>query len=317
MDDKSIDNKQDEKYFIGNVVFDIPIFNASGCWVMNNEQMMELNESKFGGIVSKTCTIFSKTGNDEPNYFYDEVNNIHFNCKGLPNYGYNYYRNVSNNITKPFFLSVAYDKTENLMTIFNDYGEYINNINNNINNNKCLIEINMSCPNFENRISGYHLDEIESICTNICFKKVSEKNFNKLMFGLKLPPYFEIEFIYKLALILNKYSDAIKFITMSNTVPITLPIYDNEFVLSNKYGGLSGKINKYIAMGNIYTIKKKLINDIKIIGCGGIETLQDIQDYKKVGADFFQLGSCFYDDISNKLDVDKINELIDAFKNQK
>jgi dihydroorotate dehydrogenase (fumarate) len=310
MDDKSINKKQNEKYFIGNIEFDNPFLNASGCWVMNKDQMMELNESKLGGVISKTCTIFSKIGNDEPNYFYDGVNNIHFNCKGLPNYGYNYYRNVSNNITSPFFLSIAYDKTENLTTILNDYGEYINN-------NNGLIEINMSCPNIENRISGYHLDDIESICTNLCFQKVSQKNINKLMFGLKLPPYFEIEFIYKLALILNKYSDAIKFITMSNTVPITLPIYDNEFVLSNKYGGLSGKINKYIAMGNIFTIKKKLINDIKIIGCGGIETLQDIKDYKKVGADFFQLGSCFYDEISNKLDVEKINKLIDAFKIEK
>jgi dihydroorotate dehydrogenase (NAD+) catalytic subunit len=102
---------------------------------------------------------------------------------------------------------------------------------------------------------------------------------------------------------------------MSNSIPITLPIYDNEFVLSNKYGGLSGKINKYIAMSNIYTIKKILKHDIKVIGCGGISDIQDIRDYEKVGADFFQLGSCFYDDCRNSLDIEKINSLIDAFEN--
>ena len=160
-------------------------------------------------------------------------------------------------------------------------------------------------------------DDIESICTYLSYFNASLNEEDKLIFGLKLPPYFEIEFINSLAKILNKYSDSIKFITMSNSIPNTLPIYNDEFVLSNKYGGLSGKINKYIAMGNILTIKNSLVDVIKVIGCGGIETLQDIKDYQNIGADFVQLGSCFYDEISNSLDIDKINELIDAFKKSK
>lgn len=104
---------------------------------------------------------------------------------------------------------------------------------------------------------------------------------------------------------------------MSNSIPNTLPIYNEEYVLSNIYGGLSGKINKFIALGNIYTIKKILSETIKIIACGGIETLEDIKDYIEVGASFFQLGSGFYDQTSNTLDTNKINEIIDAFKKSK
>jgi dihydroorotate dehydrogenase len=70
-------------------------------------------------------------------------------------------------------------------------------------------------------------------------------------------------------------------------------------------------------MGNIYTIKKSLSSSIKVIACGGIENIDDIRNYQKIGADLFQLGSCFYDEISNELDLDKINELIDAFKKSK
>lgn len=92
------------EYYIDNIKFDNPFINASGCWVLDLQQMKLLENSKLGGIVSKTCTIFSKNGNEEPNYYHDEINDIHFNSKGLPNYGYNYYRNISDNITKPYFL---------------------------------------------------------------------------------------------------------------------------------------------------------------------------------------------------------------------
>jgi dihydroorotate dehydrogenase (fumarate) len=83
--------------------------------------------------------------------------------------------------------------------------------------------------------------------------------------------------------------------------------------VSNIYGGLSGKINKYFTLSNIYTIKKKLNKNIKIMGCGGIETIEDVKDYLNIGADFVQLGSLFYDSAINKLDVDKINNLVDKF----
>lgn len=303
-----------KKHYIYDVEFENPFLNASGCWVLNKEQIQKLHDSELGGIITKTCTMFSKNGNQEPNYYHDEINNIHFNCKGLPNYGYNYYRNITDFISKPYFLSLSPDMTDKLNIIFEDYINYLNNKIDKIDKkNRGLIEINMSCPNIENRILGYHLEDIESICTRLSCFNACQKEEDKLIFGLKLPPYFEIDFINKLAVIINRYCDAIKFITMSNSIPITLPIYDNKFVLSNKYGGLSGKINKYIAMGNIYTIKKTLKDEIKIIACGGIEKLDDIKDYQKVGADFFQFGSCFYDECSNNLDVEKINELVGAF----
>jgi len=300
------------KYNIDCIKFENPFLNASGCWVINSQQINQLNESKLGGIISKTCSIFSKKGNNEPNYYHDESNNFHFNCKGLPNFGYNYYRNISDNISKPYFLSIAFDKKENMLAILKDYDWYNIKIDQSDNYHKKLIEINMSCPNVHNRIPGYHLEELQDF-----FSLLSENKFNNLIFGLKLPPYFELEFIYRLADLLNNYCNIIQFITMSNSIPNALPMINNEFILSNIYGGLSGKVNKYISLSNIYTIRRHLRSEIKIIGCGGIETLQDIQDYKKVGADFFQLGSCFYDEISNNLDVEKINELIDAFKNQK
>jgi dihydroorotate dehydrogenase len=48
---------------IGEISFRVPILNASGCWSLNEDQLTELYESKLGGIVPKTCTIFCKESN--------------------------------------------------------------------------------------------------------------------------------------------------------------------------------------------------------------------------------------------------------------
>jgi dihydroorotate dehydrogenase (fumarate) len=199
-------------YYIDTIHFSTPIFNASGCWCINGEQIIELDNSKLGGIISKTCTLFSKEGNPEPNYYCDEINNLHFNCKGLPNNGYNYYRNMTNHVKKPYILSISYDDEDKLKTILNDYNLFVKN--------KSLIEINISCPNINNRIPGYHHEDIDKLCN---FLRIN--SFSNLCFGLKLPPYFEIEFINDLAVALNKYTDIIKFITVSNSIPYSLPIY--------------------------------------------------------------------------------------------
>ena len=98
------------------------------------------------------------------------------------------------------------------------------------------------------------------------------------------------------------------------SIPNCLILNENKPVLSNIYGGLSGKLNKYISLSNVYYFKNKLNNDIEIIGCGGIETLEDVNNYLNNGASYVQLGSCFYNNILNELDYEKINSIIDEYE---
>ena len=93
------------------------ILNASGCWCDTREKIVELyNNPIFSGVISKTCTRYPKTGNPEPNYYFNEKNGLHFNCKGLPNFGYEYYKECFSLLQsesekdKPFILSVAYNE---------------------------------------------------------------------------------------------------------------------------------------------------------------------------------------------------------------
>jgi len=303
-----MDEKKNIK--IGDVFFEHPVLNASGCWCMTKEQIDKLYGSELAGIVMKTCSAKQKNGNPEPNYYHDKINDIHFNSKGLPNLGYEYYKNIVVDYIKcekPIIFSVSCENLDDIAFILSDIETTLNK--------NVLVEINMSCPNVNSRITGYHKKEIIKLLDFI-----STFNFKFVKIGLKLPPYFEIEFITKLATILNNYTDFLKFIVVSNSIPNTLILNqhtcDREPILSNKYGGMSGKMNKYISLSNVMTFSKTISKEIRIIGCGGIENADDVFDYLKYGASFVQLASCFYDEEANELNISQINELILFNKNE-
>lgn len=292
------------EYKIGTVVFKNPILNASGCWVMFSEQIEKLQSTNLGGIVAKTCTLHPKNGNAEPTYHCLKSANVHFNSKGLPNPGYHYYKEIAKTIkTKPFILSVAYTNDINELTcILTDYNNSVVE--------PCLIEINTSCPNTESEILSYDVNKFK-----LFIDWLATLHLTNLFLGIKLTPYLDKKMLSEIANIIIKSN--ISFITLCNSIPNCLPLIDGNTLLSTSYGGMSGKLNKYISISNVKQFSnlfKKSGSAIKIIGCGGIETLTDINDYVKMGADFVQLGSCFYDNVNNELNYVKIIEIINEFK---
>ena len=294
---------------IGDINFENPILNASGCWCLHETQLDELYNSSLSGIVCKTCTIFSKEGKSEPNYYYHAENNIHFNCKGLPNLGYQYYRNLSKKYNnKPYIISLAFENYEDLQIVLKDYNNFVNcSVNCSV-----LVELNLSCPNTSSQIPGYDLFQVDKL-----LKVLKYINLPNIHYGFKLPPYFQLDSINETCKLLNNYTDILKYIVLSNSIPNCLPLKNGIPILSNTYGGLSGKINKHIALSNVVSFSKIIDKNIKIVGCGGIDTINDIKDYLNNGADFVQLASCFYDVENNKLDIVKINELIREFSEKK
>ena len=162
-----------QQFKIGKLIFDNPILNASGCWCLNEKQLDELYSSNLSGVICKTCSIFSKEGNPEPNYYYDEDTSTHFNCKGLPNLGYQYYINLTKKYNaKPYIISLAFENYEHLKIVINDYDKYVNY--------DVLMEINLSCPNLCAQIPGYDVMSIKNLLN--CLKGYEAKN---IKFGLK------------------------------------------------------------------------------------------------------------------------------------
>jgi dihydroorotate dehydrogenase len=108
--------------------------------------------------------------------------------------------------------------------------------------------------------------------------------------------------------IINKYTHILKYIVCSNSVPNCIAFNKDGPVLHNILGGLSGKLNKYISLSNVFQFSKLINKSIKIVGCGGIDTIEDVMDYLNNGADFVQIASCFLQ--NNELDIIKINNLV-------
>jgi dihydroorotate dehydrogenase (fumarate) len=126
---------------------------------------------------------------------------MHFNCKGLPNFGYQYYRNLSKKYTeKPYIISVSFDNYDDLKVLLNDYEKYSDN-------KPFLVELNLSCPNLHSKIIGYDFFQLNKLLNVL--KGYSLKN---IQFGLKLPPYLQVDLMDEIVKILNEYTDIVKYI---------------------------------------------------------------------------------------------------------
>ena len=84
-------------------------------------------------------------------------------------------------------------------------------------------------------------------------------------------------------------------------------------VLSNKFGGMSGRAIKPIAIRNVYSVYEAV--DIPLIGVGGIYTFEDVVEFIYAGARAVQIGTAIMDE---GVDVfDKINVGLEKFMNEK
>ena len=122
------------------------------------------------------------------------------------------------------------------------------------------IELNISCPN---------IDKDKSIEDLSCFL-----NDERKWCIVKLSPVTSDKTID------NLYNMGFRQFHCCNTLPI-------------KEGGLSGPKVKPYSLEMIKYIKQNY-KDTEIIGGGGIQTINDISDYKKAGADHFSISTlCF------------------------
>ena len=278
---------------INTNISDIPlkscIYNASGCFCTTDAELYKLDSSKAGAILSKSCTYDMRLGNDKPRYAETDYGTI--NSTGLANNGYVFYRNISKKLMKPYILSVSTLDIDKTFDILGNYAIYtLNNL---------LVEVNISCPNISGlKQLGYDIEEFEQFLIKL-------QPYTKILkIGLKLPPYFDSYIISHVSILVLKYG--IKFVVCSNSLANGL-VLDKEtltpsIVPNSGLGGIGGIYCKPIFLSNVYQFYKYLHGQVDIIGCGGIDSGQDILEYIAAGACAVQVGShlmkhgpeCFY-----------------------
>ncbi len=80
-------------------------------------------------------------------------------------------------------------------------------------------------------------------------------------------------------------------ITLINTVGPAMAAIGREPILSNRLGGLSGDGIRPMGLRAVEQVRKAAGNEPVIIGMGGIATPEHVQQYARVGADLFGIGS--------------------------
>jgi len=271
------------------------IYNASGpkCTTMN--ELLELSKNDDTAIIlTKSCTLNVRAGNSQPRYY--ETEDATINSTGLCNMGYQSYIDFANishkiyqknsNKRKPYFISVSGLSLDDNLKILKDI-------------QSCLhvngIELNLSCPNVIGKPQiGYDFPCMDNILNKV-FEQYDPDN-KDLIFGLKLPPYFDLQHYETVSDILLQYSK-IDYITCINSLGNGIIIdSDNDSTVikpKNGLGGIGGKIVKPIALANVSTFYRLLDDKIDIIGCGGISTGRDAYEHILCGAKVVQIGSQF------------------------
>jgi dihydroorotate dehydrogenase (fumarate) len=278
---------------IGKCILDHPIMNASGPRCTENYELCELLFSDSCSILSKSCTIEKREGNEKPRYYDNKYLSI--NSMGLPNNGYKFYIDMIDKIngynTKPYIISIAGLKLEDNIEIINTIHNQLTTLS--IKN--VGIELNLSCPNLINKGQlAYDFDNMDIYLSSL-FSKVNIRLIK--MFGIKLPPYFELHHFKIVSDILKKYP--IDFITTINSIGNGLyidPIKEDVVIKPKEgLGGLGGSIIKPTGLSNVFNFAKHLTNcDIKVIGVGGIEKGSDVFEYLLAGASAVQVGTHYY-----------------------
>jgi dihydroorotate dehydrogenase subfamily 1 len=225
---------------------------------------------EIGILTTKSIGLLSKQGNPEPILAYHSSFSF-VNAVGLRNSGAEEFAKKLSKVRIPKnkFL---------LISIFGKNPEEFKRVAQTLFNYADGFELNISCPHSE----GYGQTIGQDLVTvKQAVKAVAELGKPVLV---KISPNLDISATIKAAA-----EGGMAGVTAINTKGPAQVLYDNEPVLSNKIGGVSGKALLETGIESVKQIRQ--MGDWPIIACGGISSSADVLRYQKTGADFFGIGS--------------------------
>ncbi|MFH1439775.1 MAG: dihydroorotate dehydrogenase [Candidatus Woesearchaeota archaeon] len=262
-----------------NIEFRNPIILASGILGKSSEYFTTLEKYGIGGITTKSISSKPRSGHNNPIMFCDEHGFM--NAVGLSNAGVEesikMIRQAKKMIDIPIIASIFGGNTEE----FGEIAELVSEARPDI------IEINISCPNVKKEFRIFAADEKSAAdVTSIVKDNLSHV---KIPVTVKLSP--NVTNIVPVAKAVQEAgADAI---TAINTIGgMRINIDARMPILTNKFGGVSGKGIFPVAVKNVYEIYKAV--DIPIIGTGGITTGKDGIEMMMAGASLLGVGSAVY-----------------------
>ena len=267
---------------LGRLDFSSPVFTASGCAAAGKELDQYIDITTIGAVVTKSVMLNPRSGRATPRMAETPsgmLNGIGLQGPGIDEFIQNDLSWLSQKGTKTI-VSIAGNNVEE----FGKVADKLRDIPGVI-----AIEVNISCPNVENRGQVFACDPyaaadvINNVRRNV---SASIPLFAKLS-----PDVTDITEIAKS--VIKAGADGVSVInTLLGMVIDTDTLLPR---LSGKTGGLSGPAIRPVAVRCVYQIRKALPN-IPIIGMGGIRNGRDAIEFFAAGANAISVGTTVFND---------------------
>ena len=293
---------------VGPINLDKPIMLASGILGISLDVFNRLYRSGAGAVVTKSLSKEPWEGYPNPTIFSvgdgGWINAVGLSNPGAPNFA----KMIESNKEVPIIISLVGSVPEDFEFMVKQFE----------NCNVTAYELNLSCPHVA-KVGLEVGDDPELVKKIVSAVKKTTNTPVIAKVGLGTTHYLDT--------VGTAIESGIDAITAINTVrAMAIDVETQRPILSNKFGGLSGKPIKPIAQRCVFEISSKY--DIPIIGCGGVSTWEDAVEFFLAGASSVQLGSAIgdnwvgvFEDINNGIlqymkrkNYSKIEEMIGLAK---
>jgi dihydroorotate dehydrogenase (NAD+) catalytic subunit len=264
-----------------------PLILAAGIMGTTGSSLKRAAEGGAGGVVTKSIGVEPKSGHSNPTMV--EVDCGYLNAMGLPNPSY---KNFQKEIDLARECGVPV-----IASIFGASADEFSEIAGALRAD--AFELNVSCPH----ACGYGA-QVGSDPALVEEITKAVKNATTAPVWVKLTP--NVTDIKSIGIAAQRGgADAVVAI---NTVrAMAIDIESGYPILGNKFGGLSGRAIKPIAIKCVYDLYEAL--QIPVIGVGGISDWKDAVEFMMAGARAVQIGSAvgnnlnIFNDISSCMEV--------------
>ena len=279
------------------VEFRNPLMLAAGIMGSNASSMNWILKSGAGGVVSKSFSLNPHPGYVNPTTV--AVDGGIINASGLSNPGVENFKGELKKIERENNVVIAsiYGATpDEFSTLVGEVQEFVD-----------MIELNISCPH---AMDGYGASIGQSCDLSHTIVSASCDVAEVPIIAKLTPNVTDITEIAKTCE--DAGANALSLInTLGPGMKINIDVA--RPVLSNKFGGMSGRAIKPIAISNVYSVYESV--DIPLIGVGGVYTYEDVVEFIYAGARAVQIGTAIMDE--GVTVFDDINKGLEQFMKDK
>ncbi len=280
-----------------NQILPSPVFTASGCAAAGKELDQFIDITSIGAVVTKSVMLEPRSGRATPRMA--ETPSGMLNGIGLQGPGIDDF--IEKDLTwlnqkgARTIVSIAGNSVEE----YGKIAEKLRDIPGVIG-----IEVNISCPNVENRGLVFACDP--NSATEVIYSVKRNSSSTLPIFAKLSPDVTDISYIAKA--VVNAGADGLSVI---NTL-LGMVIDTNTLKpkLSGKTGGLSGPAIRPVAVRCVYQIRQALPK-VPIIGMGGIRNGNDALEFFAAGANAISVGTMVFNDPEACVRIhDEVSELL-------